>query len=404
VKYLLAPVGTEGDIRPLVALGLALRAAGHDALFGASVDHGPFVQSAGLPFVAIGKNTREFFLANPGMTKGGTIGTIGPMVRAFDAFVGAQVEGLLKHAPGVDMIVGAGLMFAGSSVAQKLGTRYRHVVHIPAMLPSSEYAPVTVPQRDMPRFVNAVLWHVSRATLTLLMGPAFNRHRTSMGLPRMRDLQSLLTQDVIVAMDPALGAVPRDVKARFWVTGYWPLHSNEELPTHVASFIDNGDQPVYLGFGSMSQEDPAATMALIDGAVHDAGVRAIVAGGWAGLETARASSRICVSRHLPHHALLPRVAAAIHHGGAGTVWTCARAGIPQCAVPHMLDQFYWGDRIRRLGIGPGAVPRNKLTRARLAAMLRDVTSTQTYRDNARALALPLSRRDGVAEGVRLLGL
>ena len=60
---------------------------------------------------------------------------------------------------------------------------------------------------------------------------------------------------------------------------------------------------------------------------------------------------------VPHELLFPRMAAIVHHGGAGTTSVAAWAGVPQLVVPHLLDQFYWGGRVAQLGLGPSLLPR-----------------------------------------------
>jgi vancomycin aglycone glucosyltransferase len=50
-------------------------------------------------------------------------------------------------------------------------------------------------------------------------------------------------------------------------------------------------------------------------------------------------------------ALFPRVAAVVHHGGAGTTTAAALAGVPQVVVPNHYDQPYWARQVERLGIG-----------------------------------------------------
>jgi UDP:flavonoid glycosyltransferase YjiC (YdhE family) len=72
----------------------------------------------------------------------------------------------------------------------------------------------------------------------------------------------------------------------------------------------------------------------------------------------------------------------------------ARAGIPQAIVPHLLDQYYWGQRVRKLGIGPPPLDRSRLNVDRLARMIGRVAGSAAMRAKARALAVPLKRRQG----------
>jgi vancomycin aglycone glucosyltransferase len=111
---------------------------------------------------------------------------------------------------------------------------------------------------------------------------------------------------------------------------------------------------------------------------------------------------LCVTENLPHEQLFPRLSGAVHHGGAGTTLAAARAGIPQIIIPHLLDQYYWGQRILTKGLGPPPIPKNRLQVGILARAMRRMASSPTLRVNARAMSKPLQQRNGVQEAVRWL--
>ena len=75
----------------------------------------------------------------------------------------------------------------------------------------------------------------------------------------------------------------------------------------------------------------------------------------------------CISiGDVDHAKLFPRVAAVVHHGGAGTTTVPAKAGSPQLVVPHLYYQHYWASRVRRLGIGVAGPIAARLAAERLA--------------------------------------
>ena len=92
----------------------------------------------------------------------------------------------------------------------------------------------------------------------------------------------------------------------------------------------------------------------------------------------------------PHDALFPRVAAAVHHGGAGTTTAAARAGIPQVIVPHVLDQFYWARRVELLGLGPESLPLGEVSADALAARMAAALTESKFGDRAREFGLRAS--------------
>ncbi len=89
----------------------------------------------------------------------------------------------------------------------------------------------------------------------------------------------------------------------------------------------------------------------------------------------------------------------VHHGGAGTTTTAARAGAPQVIVPQVADQLYWAGRVAALGIGAahdGPVP----TAGSLSAALGEVL-TSPVRALASAVAGTV-RADGAMVAAKLL--
>ena len=104
----------------------------------------------------------------------------------------------------------------------------------------------------------------------------------------------------------------------------------------------------------------------------------------------------------PHDSLFPLVAAAVHHGGAGTTTAAARAGIPQVIVPHVLDQYYWARRVERLGLGPASLPLDAVSVGALAARMTAAVEKRPFADRARELGKRASLRDGIPAAVQYL--
>jgi UDP:flavonoid glycosyltransferase YjiC (YdhE family) len=96
------------------------------------------------------------------------------------------------------------------------------------------------------------------------------------------------------------------------------------------------------------------------------------------------------------------MAAIVHHGGAGTTATAAISGVPQVDVPHILDQYYWGERIRRSGLGPPPVRRSKLTAAKLGKAIQTCTEKRTYGQKARLVGQQIRRENGVEQTMQAI--
>jgi vancomycin aglycone glucosyltransferase len=199
-----------------------------------------------------------------------------------------------------------------------------------------------------------------------------------------------------LAADPLLAPLPRTPGMTVVPTGAWILADSSSLPPQVEDFLEDGDPPIYAGFGSMpaSQE---TSRTVID-AARAAGRRVILAQGWAELGLTDDASDCIAIGDVNHQALFPRVAAVMHHGGAGTTTTAARAGVPQVITPMFSDQFYWAGRIRALGAG-ASIPSKTGTNDLAAALEKALRPAVAER--ARSLAAHIVT-DGAAAAARRL--
>jgi sterol 3beta-glucosyltransferase len=132
------------------------------------------------------------------------------------------------------------------------------------------------------------------------------------------------------------------------------------------------------------------------------GQRAILLTGWGGLQKAHLPESIFMIDSVPHDWLFAHVAAVVHHGGAGTTAAGIRAGVPSLLIPFFGDQFFWGQRVAALGIGPAPIGRKQLTVERLAAALQTMATDQAMRQRAAQLGAQIQAEDGVARAVALI--
>jgi UDP:flavonoid glycosyltransferase YjiC (YdhE family) len=209
---------------------------------------------------------------------------------------------------------------------------------------------------------------------------------------------------VLYGYSPAVIPKPPDWGEDTHVTGYWFLDPVEAWtpPAALVEFLEAGPPPVFVGFGSMSSRKPEETTALIVDALDRAGQRAILLSGWGGLEGARVPDTVFVVDAVPYSWLFPRVAAVVHHGGAGTTSAGLRAGVPSLVIPFFGDQPFWGRRVAALGVGPEPVPRRRLTAERLARALREAVTDEGMRQRAAELGARIRTEDGVGRAVAVL--
>jgi vancomycin aglycone glucosyltransferase len=332
-------------VEPLIALAVALQELGARATVCAPPDE-EFVSRLddhGVPFVPFGQSVRDLVT--------GPVRPDPPTVAA--ALVDEWFGPVAAAAEGADVLLATGLMPAGArSVAERLGLRYLLAMFHDVSLPSPHRKPSQRPGKPYPpdETDNAVLWRIDAENVNAMYGPALNTHRAALGMPPVDNVRDhVYTGKLLLAADPVLWQPAELLNLEVEQTGAWILRDERPLAPDLLAFLEAGEPPVYVGFGSMPMHASKDIGQVAVDAVRAQGRRVLLASGWAGLsETA---DDCFVIGEVNQQALFRRVAAVVHHGGGGTTTTAARAGAPQVLVPQLVDQPYWARRVAELGIG-----------------------------------------------------
>jgi sterol 3beta-glucosyltransferase len=203
---------------------------------------------------------------------------------------------------------------------------------------------------------------------------------------------------------PSVIPKPPDWDEYHHVTGYWFLDAppNWQPSAELTQFLDSGSAPVYIGFGSMSHENPERQARLVLRALELSGQRGVLLTGWGGLTRSSAPPTVFFVDDVPHAWLFPRMAAVVHHGGAGTTSAGLRAGVPNLITPFGGDQIAWADRVVKLGVGLQAGVAQRLTAEKLAKAIHTSVNDSALRARATALGERIRAEDGVAHAVEVL--
>jgi len=397
MRVLLAPHGTRGDVQPMLALAHALRARGHAAAFVAPANFVAWIRAHGFDADSNGVDA-EAVLTEPGAD----LHSLRWQLRHLGELVERLFTSLASVSRGAYLIVGAGIQMAGSSIAEWRGVPYASAVFCPCGVPSRSAPPPTVKTQSLPPWLNRLLWMLGWPLATLALRAPINRARAALGLTPLDDVLDHLGGDrIIVAADRDLAPLGDDAPRRAVATDAWILEDDAvDLDDDLEEFLALDPPPVYIGFGSMVARHVPRLAEEAVAAVRAAGRAAIVASGWAdlGRELERDDDLLIV-RAMPHALVLPRVAAAIHHGGAGTTTAAARAGVPQIVLPHILDQFYWAHRVAALGLGPRGLPVSLVNADVLADRLHTAIDDPRCAARAARFAERIDGRNGAADAV-----
>lgn len=153
----------------------------------------------------------------------------------------------------------------------------------------------------------------------------------------------------------------------------------------------------------MSHEDPERMTHLALRALELSGQRGVLTTGWGGIARQTAPPSVFFVDDVPHSWLFPRMAAVVHHGGAGTTGAGLRAGGPNIITPFAPnDQPAWAERVAQLGVGLRLPGVKQLTAEKLAEAMRTSVTDSALRARAAALGEKIRAEDGVARAVEIV--
>lgn len=202
---------------------------------------------------------------------------------------------------------------------------------------------------------------------------------------------------------PSLIPKPGDWGPTINVSGNYNLQSASTYtpPHHLTEFLENGSRPIYIGFGSIVLDDPDQVTQILLRAIQEAGVRAVISGGWAGLgrNTTGLPPDALLIDNCPHDWIFERVSCTVHHGGAGTTAAAVAAGKPSIIIPFFGDQPFWGRAVAMAGAGPKPIPFARLSAENLAAAIRAALDPKVLK-KASELGAQVAMENGVASGVQ----
>lgn len=409
--------GTRGDVQPYLTLALRLRAEGAARpVIAAPPAFRAFVESYALDFAPVAGNPSDLLAS--GRYSGalslerGWRQTLGASVRYWRearAIFAQMLENAWAACREAEALVVSLPTTWGYQLARALDVPCFFAPVQPltrTRLMPSALLPIT---RSLGAAGNTFTHWLVEQSLWQPWRAELNRWRTStLSLPPLRanPFDDIYARGVpfLYGYSPSVAPRPADWPASHVVTGYWwlPDESADAPPPALERFLAAGPPPVYLGFGNLPTEQPRATLALIAEAVTGAGLRAVVLADAAAAHSLALPESIFTLPFVSHQWLFPRVAAAVHRGGAGSTAASLRAGLPMLAVTTASDGLFWGTRVAALGAGPRPLPRRALTAQRLAGALRQVAGDATMRARAQAVAEKLRQEDGVGTAVEAL--
>src|SRR5688572_11124750 len=385
MDFLLATIGSHGDVHPFVGLGVRLRERGHRVRLITNGHFAPLVRAAGIDFIELGTADEYLSLAkNPDLwsLRKAFKAVFGEVGRLLPALYDAIERNLTD-----ETVVASSSLCLGARVAEdKLGFPHATIHLAPAVL-RSVHAPPKLPGFTMPRWVphawQRALWNLLDAKMIdPFIAPAVNGMRAKLGLPPVRQILRdwWHAPRLTIGMWPQWFAPPPpDWPAQLRTTGF-PLFDERgitPMSDELLEFLDAGKPPVAFTPGSAMFNGAKFFGAAVDTCVRT-GVRGILLTRHRDHLPRDLPKDVIHVDYAPFSELLPRLAALVHHGGIGTSAQAMASGVRQLVATFTHDQPDNAARMRRLGIAR-TMPAPRLTGRRGARALREVLDSDETR-------------------------
>ncbi len=407
-RIVITSYGSSGDLNPFLALGLGLRARGHDVLFAVEERFHAVLAQAGFVTHHLTGDI-ETALALSGRQMFGRLTPFASVRMIVDQYIlptlHPKVTELLDACVGADLLVAAAGQLTASLIADLTGIRWATVALTPGAIPSAYLEPQPLPFPLPPvvqPLVNRVAWATGASVLRRVADAPVNRLRGEYGLAPRRDLLfsgNLSHTLTAVAASPAFEPPPPDWPSYVHMTGFcfWDTPALWREPADLKAFLDGPEPVIAVSSGSLA---PSVNHAFTDfyrtsvRAIRRVGARALVIGAAPGALPEPLPDDVLALPFAPFSQVYPRCAVLIHHGGIGTVAQALRAGVPALVVPWGADQYLNAGQVAHLGAGRW-LQRHFYTTERAAHGLDALLHQAWYQERAQVLATQIAQEDGV---------
>lgn len=398
--------GTWGDVRPSIALGLALKEAGYGVRLIVTEDFAGWVNDTGLDIHLLPVN--NFKVLKQVSTKTNPLSVILALHREIAPALVRAGHDLMTVAGDTDLfLVNEWLLGIVSAIAEVHQLKLVNLATQPAIktraMPISTMPalPDRMPFREFYNMLSYDFAHYLRWFSYVRNLNSLRKTHLNLAALSPREYLDLLDRiPSITLISQHVIPHPEDWPDHHHLTGFLFYDDDDwRSPADLEEFIHSGETPVYVGFGSIHDHHPNETTGLILDALKYANHRAVLYKGWADLGQYDLPDSVYLLDYAPHRWLFPRMAAVVHHAGAGTSAAALRAGVPAVPIPHFGDQQFWARRLYQMGAGTTPLPRSRLNAVDLAERIARAVQDSQLRSRAADLGARISREDGAGRTV-----
>lgn len=403
-------IGSRGDVQPYIALCKELLKEGHKPRIATHAEFEPWIRKHGIDFAPVDGNPAELMriCVEHGMF---TYGFMKEANSKFRGWLDDVCSSAWRACQGADVLIESPSAMAGIHIAEALEIPYFRAFTMPWTRTRAYPHAFSVLEKKMGGGYNSITYITFDAIFWTAISGQINRwRRHELGLQNTSQAKMQAnSRPFLYNFSPHVVPPPLDWPDWIRVTGYWFLDEADtyEPPADLKAFIErarsDNKKLVYIGFGSIVIDDPAALTKTVVDSVLKADVRCVLSKGWSDrLETKDASKpeiplppEVFQIQAAPHDWLFKQMDAAVHHGGSGTTGASLRAGIPTMIKPFFGDQYFFAQRVEDLGVG---VWLKKVNTSVFSRALWEVTNSQRMIVKAKVLGQKIRKvRKGIVQ-------
>lgn len=401
--------GTDGDFMPFLALAIGLRDAGHEVTLAyTSVDGKDYSDRAditGIKLIRANGNVPAPDLNPYGISsKPGSFSEYSKLLNEFfEPFTDVMFQASEELCTNSDLVIGHAACHTLATASEKANIPRVSLVLVPLVVQTETVSPIG---KNFGKLINNMMWSIGDKVSTQRWYKRSQSLRQELQLPKIKSLQKeVFTSAIgtIVASSPALLKRPSDWNRSVHFTGFLNLteSSGTEIPVGLSEFLQDGEPPIYMTFGSCLQFDEDASTRLLLETAKQLDIRCVLQLNTSS-KLGKVSDQLFITDQVTHAKVFPQCRLIVHHGGAGTTQAALLAGKPSVIVAHGFDQPYWANALHGLGVSGKPLLRHHLNTDILARTINEVLDSPTIQDKATALGNRMRTENGVKQAVTII--
>jgi rhamnosyltransferase subunit B len=403
MRILISTAGSHGDVLPFVALSREFSARGHEVILYANPFFRGYATDAAIRFVPVSTVDKYSSLFGE-LAEGNPNRAFKRVAREYAEICPEYYQAMKADViPGTTIAIGNSLLFAHRLLRETDSIPCATVHLAPSIFQSNISPPRLVPNwidsRTPTILKHMAWWMLDKLVYDANFTAPLNNFRSELGLPRLeRIFRSWIHEaDCVVGMFPDWFAEPQGDWPKQAILAGFPLYDHGDqapLSQSLGKFIAAGPPPVAFTAGTATATAHKFFNASIE-ACEAAGLRAILLSHFPDQIPASLPQGVIHVDYAPFGALLPKLAAFVHHGGIGSTSQALRAGVPQLIRPVEYDQFDNSSRTVRLGVAQEVLPKQYTSRT-VASALKKLMGDNSMHQRCRQVAMRFSGSDPIA--------